>query len=89
MKREDMQDPVVRTLAEAKAAMANRPGSRMIPMYNLEGEAIGKFAISSGIAKISAGCTLENAQTMVAAGTAAKDDSQLVEQTTLINGDFP
>lgn len=89
VKREDMQDPVVRTLAEAKAAMANRPGSRMIPMYNLEGEAIGKFAISSGIAKISAGCTLENAQTMVAAGTAAKDDSQLVEQTTLINGDFP
>ena len=89
VKREDMQDPAVRTLAEAKAAMANRPGSRTIPMYNLEGEAIGRFAISSGIAKIPAGSTLKNAQAMIAAGTVARDASQLVEHKELINGDFP
>lgn len=86
VKREELRGPDIRTPEEAAAYMQTLPETCMIPLYDCQGEVIGKFEV--GIPMDVSGCTLEEAKAMAAAGT-ANPDAQPVEQTCLVNGDFP
>lgn len=86
VKREDLQGPEIHTPEEAVTYMQTRPESYTVPLYNLQEEVIGEFKISNAL-EIT-GCTLEEAKEMVAFDTGSSV-AQLVERTTLVNGDYP
>lgn len=86
VKREDMQEPDINTPEDALAYMQTRPETYMIPLYNIQGEVIGEFEI--GNTMDVSGYTLEDAKERIASGTNHVYPLS-IEQTSLVNGNFP
>lgn len=85
VKQEDIAPPDTDTPEKAVAYMETRPETYTIPLYNLQEEVIGEFEISAEFVTVS---TLEEAKEILAAKR-ENTYSGAVEQTTLINGEFP
>lgn len=86
VKYEDVKNPDIENPREAMAYMQDRPEVYTVPLYNLQEEVIGEFEI--GYAMDVTGYSLEEAKEKIALGEG--EVSVLpVEQTSLINGNFP
>jgi len=86
VKHEDVQEPDINTPEDALAYMQTRPETYMIPLYNIQGEVIGEFEI--GNTMDVSGYTLEDAKERIASGTNHIDPLS-IEQTSLVDGNFP
>ena len=86
VRSDDVKKPDIENPKEAMIYMQARPEVYTVPLYNLQEEVIGEFAI--GGAMDVTGYSLEEAKEKIALGEG--EASVLpVEQMTLINGNFP
>lgn len=82
----DVKKPEIENPSEAVSYMQNRLETYTVPLYDLQEEVIGEFEI--GCAMDVTGYSLEEAKEMVNLGERAGSVLS-VEQTSLINGNFP
>ena len=86
VKYEDVKKPEIKNPSEAVSYMQDRLETYTVPLYDLQEEVIGEFEI--GCAMDVTGYSLEEAKEMVNLGERAGSVLS-VEQTSLINGNFP
>ena len=86
VKYEDIKKPEIENPSEAVSYMQDRLETYTVPLYDLQEEVIGEFEI--GCAMDVTGYSLEEAKEMVNLGERAGSVLS-VEQTSLINGNFP
>lgn len=86
VKYEDVKKPEIKNPSEAVSYMQDRQETYTVPLYDLQEEVIGEFEI--GCAMDVTGYSLEEAKEMVNLGERAGSVLS-VEQTSLINGNFP
>lgn len=85
VKREDIKAPDMDSPEEAVAYMQTRPETYMIPLYDLEEKVVGEFEISAEYVSFY---TLKEAKEALNVKR-GNTYSGPVEQTELINGNFP